>query len=272
MPELPEVECIRLTLLPHILDRSIISVEVFWEKTLSGISPATLRHKLLNTKFTDAARRGKFLGLILDTGEYLVFHLRMTGKLSVQPADEEREKHLRLAIRLDNGHELRFVDQRKFGKVFWAQNEEEWLQIADVGIEPLSCEFTPESLTAILQGKKAQLKAILLDQRQIAGLGNIYCDESLYRAGLHPQRPCGDLNDNEIERLHAAIQSSLTTALRNGGTTLRDYLDGDGRPGANQDHLLVYGRAGDSCPRCGHVFERLRVAGRGTTICPQCQK
>jgi len=272
MPELPEVECIRLTLLPHILDRSVISVEVLWERTLSGISSAELRHKLVNARFTDAVRRGKFLGLVLHTGGYLVFHLRMTGKLTVQPVIEERDKHLRMTILLDNDRELRFVDQRKFGKVSWADDEEEWVRIADVGIEPLSADFTPEALSTICRGKRARLKAVLLDQRLIAGLGNIYCDESLFRARLHPQRPGGDPNENEIKRLPAAIQSALRKALQNGGTTLRDYMDGDGRPGTNQNHLLVYGRAGEPCPRCGHVLERLKVAGRGTTFCPQCQK
>ncbi|MGI6611528.1 MAG: bifunctional DNA-formamidopyrimidine glycosylase/DNA-(apurinic or apyrimidinic site) lyase [Limnochordia bacterium] len=271
MPELPEVECVRLTLLPHLLNRSVTSVEVFWEKTLAGIAPVDLRSHLVSARFTGAARRGKFLGLQLDETSYLVVHLRMTGRLSVHPVQMPRDGHLRLAIGLDNAHELRFVDQRKFGRVFWAQDEAQWVSIADVGIEPLSPGFTPEALATILQGRKMQIKAALLDQRRIAGLGNIYCDESLFRASLHPQRSCGELNSSEVERLWLAIQSSLMTALENGGTTLRDFMDGDGQPGANQHHLLVYGRAGEPCLRCGSVLERLKVAGRGTTFCPHCQ-
>lgn len=272
MPELPEVERVRLTLLPHLLNRLVTSLEIYWERSLSGIASVDLCNHLVNREFTGAVRRGKYLGLQLNGGHYLVVHLGMTGQLLVQSTQVPRQTHLRLALGLDNAHELRFIDQRKFGRVFWADDEAQWRNIAKVGVEPLSTEFTPEALATVLRGSRMQIKAALLDQRRIAGLGNIYCDESLFRAHLHPQRPCGELSHGEVMHLWSAIQCSLKAALQNGGTTLRDYIDGDGQPGDHQHHLLVYGRAGEPCPRCGCVLERLRVAGRGTTFCPHCQQ
>lgn len=271
MPELPEVETVRRTLLPHILGRTICSLLVLREGSVAGIAPAALEAKVVGGLFCRAVRRGKYLGLILQGRGYLVLHLRMTGRLVVRPASEPHEKHLCLALGLDDGQELRFVDQRRFGKVYWADSQQGFAAVAKVGVEPLSAEFTPDVLARCLRGSRMRLKAALLDQGRLAGLGNIYADESLFRAGIHPERPAGSLTEIEVERLWRGIREALTAALENGGTTLRDYVDGDGRPGSNQYHLLVYGKAGKPCPKCGSPLMRLRVAGRGTVYCPGCQ-
>jgi formamidopyrimidine-DNA glycosylase len=177
-----------------------------------------------------------------------------------------------LLITLDDNLELHFVDQRKFGKFYWAADEAEYARIAHVGPEPLADDFTPELLTIALAKSKTKIKARLLDQERIAGLGNIYVDESLFRAGIHPEREAGSLTKPEVERLWNGIRAALQAGLDNGGTTLRDYVDGTGRQGENQNYLLVYGKAGEPCPGCGGALVRTKVGGRGTVFCPVCQQ
>lgn len=272
MPELPEVEMVRRTIAPHITGRVVEAVQVLWPGSLANMTPELLHTRLVGARFGAAYRRGKYLGLALGSGAYLVIHLRMTGRLTACPIDSTQERHLRVLIVLDNGTALHFVDQRKFGRIYWAADADEFGQIAHVGPEPLSDEFTPEVLAAALVGSKMKVKACLLDQNRIAGLGNIYADESLFRAGIHPERSASSLNEDEVKRLWQAIRASLQHAIEHGGTTLRDYVNGDGHSGDNQHFLLVYGRAGSNCPNCSSILARIKVAGRGTVFCPRCQK
>jgi formamidopyrimidine-DNA glycosylase len=272
LPELPEVEMVRRTIAPHIAGRVVKATQVLWPGTLAQMTPELFDERLVGACFCTVVRRGKYLGLALENGAYLVIHLRMTGRLLARPLESAHESHLRVLLLLDDNTTLRFVDQRKFGRIYWEANMDEYMRIAHVGPEPLTDEFTTEVLATALAGSKMKVKARLLDQNRIAGLGNIYADESLFRAGIHPERLAGSLNEEEVTRLRQAIRTSLLCAIEHGGTTLRDYVNGDGRSGDNQNYLLVYGRAGSSCPNCAGTLERIKVAGRGTVFCPRCQK
>lgn len=272
MPELPEVETVRRTLAPYVTGRTITAVTVLWEGALVGMSTTELQAHLVGARICSTARRGKYLGLVLEDRGFLVVHLRMTGRLMIRQPDAPKETHLRWWLTLDDASELHFVDQRKFGKVYWANNAAEYAAIAHVGPEPLSDEFTPATLAATLTGSKSNIKACLLDQERVAGLGNIYADESLFRARIHPARTAGSLSGSEIALLWSSIRAALQSGIDHGGTTLRDYVDGNGRQGDNQNFLLVYGKAGEPCPNCGTVLVRTKIAGRGTVFCPECQK
>jgi formamidopyrimidine-DNA glycosylase len=263
---------VKRTITPHITGATVVEAQVLWPGSLVNMTPALLRDRLVGARFITAHRRGKYLGLALAGDAYLVVHLRMTGRLTARPLKSTQERHLRMLITMDNGIALHFVDQRKFGRIYWAADRDEFLRIAQVGPEPLADEFTPQALAAALGGTKMKVKSCLLDQRRIAGIGNIYADESLFRAGIHPERSAGSLNEGEIFRLWQAIRTSLANAIEHGGTTVRDYVDGDGSSGDNQRFLLVYGRAGSSCTNCTGILQRIKVAGRGTVFCPRCQK
>ena len=194
----------------------------------------------------------------------------MSGRLAVESADAPEDSHTRVVFRLDDGHQLRFSDPRKFGRMALTPCPEEWL--GDLGPEPL--DLTPEGLAGMLQGRRVRLKPLLTDQRFLAGLGNIYADEALWRAGLHPLRCADQLTPEETARLYGAIQQVLEEAIARRGTTLPDqrYVLPDGRPGEFSAHLAVYGREGHPCPRCGAPVVRTRVGGRSAHFCPQCQR
>lgn len=273
MPELPEVETVRRTLLPVICGRVVCEVHFFWERVAANTPAALLREHLVGGCLTDINRRGKYLIFTVADRGFLVVHLRMTGRLMALPTNTTYEdKHLRALLALSGGISLRFVDQRKFGRFYWAENEDALTSIVKVGQEPLADGFTPKTLADTIGRSSVPIKALLLDQRRIAGLGNIYADESLFCAGILPQRPANSLTASEISCLCQAIRSTLTDALQNHGTTFRDYVDGRGEPGENQHHLLVYGRAGQPCKKCGNTLLKMRLAGRGTVYCAHCQQ
>ena len=187
--------------------------------------------------------------------------------------DEPRQIHTRLIFGLSGREELRFVDIRKFGGVYYlAYGGGIPRGLAELGPEPLERGFTTGVLADLLQGRRGPLKGVLLDQRSLAGIGNIYADEVLHRAGLSPLRPAGSLDGTETERLHSAIRTVLTEGIDHRGTSVRNYVDGDGRPGEFQDRLRVYGQAGRACASCGGIIIRVVVSGRGTQYCPACQK
>jgi len=279
MPELPEVETIRRTLKAQILNASITGVEVLWPKSLANITAGELAAVVEGQKVSELCRRGKYLILDIAGSGFLVVHLRMTGRLVVchrpRPDDHPVDVHTRVIFHLSGpdseSRELHFIDQRKFGRLWWARDEEQLASIVDLGPEPLSDDFTAAYLQEVLSKGRRNIKAILLDQSKIAGLGNIYADESLYLAGIHPARSGSELTEEETGRLWHSIRSALEKAIENGGTTFRDYADGEGRSGRNQDFLQVYGRGGQPCYKCGSRLERIRVAGRGTVFCPRCQ-
>lgn len=274
MPELPEVETVRRHLAPRLPGRRIAAVETSLPRTLQNTDPERLRRLVVGETFGDVGRRGKFLLLSVGERARLIIHLRMTGRLLLAREDDEPASHTRVVFYLDGGKQLRFADVRTFGTIHYspAPGEGEPPSLAQMGPEPLSAEFTPAVLARALAGRRAPVKAVLLDQRRVAGLGNIYVDEALYLSGVHPSRPGGAVDEAETERLHENIRFVLQEALRAGGTTIRDYVDGGGNPGRFGARLQAYGRAGEECNRCGGRFERLKVAGRSSHVCSGCQR
>lgn len=270
MPELPEVESVRRSLQPHLIGRTIRDVQALYPGAVSN-DPATFKASLLGQRFGPIERFGKYLAYSFESGAFLMMHLRMTGRAIFTHGQEPVDSHCRIRFFLDAGDELRFSDMRKFGRVAFASNREALERLFTLGPEPLTKAFTVDSLGRALSGR-AKVKPALLDQRRVAGLGNIYVDESLFRAGIHPERTVDTLSAEEIENLHAAIEGSIRDALAHGGTTIRNYVQGDGRPGEYKDHLRVYGRFGEDCVQCATTLQRIRVGGRGTTFCPKCQE
>lgn len=272
MPELPEVETVRRTLDEALRGREILGVAaITWPRTIAAPAVDMFCGVLCNRQIWGVRRRAKYIIIDLDNEDALVVHLRMTGRLLVVPEDEPLDPYTRVVLILNGGEHLRFRDVRKFGRI-WLLDRAGLEQLdRQLGPEPLDPGFTAEALVNLLRGRQARLKPLLLDQRLIAGLGNIYADEALWRAGLHPLQTAGELNDEEVARLHAAITAVLADAVARRGTTLSDYRDALGEMGENQHYLAVYGRQGQPCPRCGTPVERVVVAQRGTHFCPHCQ-
>lgn len=271
MPELPEVETIRRGLAEAARGRRIVGIRMTpaGERLLQGVPPEAFAARLQGRRIEDVRRRGKYLLFLLDDGAAFVCHLRMTGRFEVEPGDAADGPFFRAALRLDDGHELRWRDARRFGT--WAIYDDLVALDERLGPEPLGEGFTVERLADALAGRRAPIKAVLLDQRRVAGLGNIYVDEALHLARIHPQRPAGTLTRDEIARLHAAIRVALDKGIANFGTTFRSFVNAFGGEGRNREHLLVYGRQGEPCASCGTPIARIVVGGRGTHLCPMCQ-
>jgi formamidopyrimidine-DNA glycosylase len=270
MPELPEVETIRRDLEPKLAGRRITRVEIAPDRVpvLQGIDEAAFREGVVGARIAALERRGKFLVFILDSGDRLIVHLRMTGKLLLP--DAPLVGHLRATFWLDDGSTLRFTDMRKFGRI-WLVDAGSAIFDA-IGPEPLSEGFSLGALSAALRNRKAPVKSVILDQRRIAGIGNIYADEALFEARVLPTRPAGDLSFEEIERLHGAIREVLLRGVESRGASFRDYLDAEGQSGSMQMYVKVFRRTGKPCYVCGTPIERCRVGGRSTHYCPTCQK
>ena len=274
MPELPEVETVRSTLSQVLTGRTVDGITVHQPSVIKMPGAAEFAARIVGQSFQAVRRRGKYLLLELSSGDQLVVHLRMTGQLVYSAADAPLLKHTHLIFQLDNGDQLRYTDQRRFG-CLWLAGEHHLAMISglvSLGPEPLSESFRADKLAELLDKKKTKIKAFLLDQRMIAGIGNIYADEILFAAGIHPQRPAGDLNQAEIFRLHQSIQAILSAAVAQRGTSFSDYVDGRGEKGSNQDYLQVYHLTGQSCQRCGDTLCQIKVAGRSSHFCPGCQK
>jgi formamidopyrimidine-DNA glycosylase len=273
MPELPEVETVRRSLLDRVVGARIESV-TFREfpGVVGAIDPAAFRQLVIGERFHHIDRRGKHLWLAFEEGGGLFIHLMMTGQLLLlRPADDQvRFEHLRVG--LDNGWFLAYADQRKFGRVLRLTDEEWSEKEGRIGPEPLEPAFTSDFLFAHTRNRSSPIKAFLLDQHRVAGIGNIYADEALYRAGVHPARAAGSLDAAESKALHAAVRAVLSEGLQRRGTTLSDYRDANGDAGTNAANLRVYGRGGTGiCGKCGTELVRLVIAGRGTHLCPTCQ-
>ncbi|MFZ4720894.1 MAG: bifunctional DNA-formamidopyrimidine glycosylase/DNA-(apurinic or apyrimidinic site) lyase [Ilumatobacteraceae bacterium] len=280
MPELPEVETVRRGLEVQVVGRRITKVEVGRERTVRRTSRQALIDGLTGATVVAANRRGKYLLCPLDTGDEMMVHLRMSGRLLVTAAGTERLPHTHVVMHLSGTprQELWFVDPRTFGEVvvFDPTNAAvEMPELARMGIDPIVDGMTSAQLRDIVHGRRRQLKALLMDQHVIAGIGNIYCDESLHRARLRPDRISDTLTGREIGRLHEAIVGVLTAAIEAGGSTLADtqYVDVDGQGGWFQVHHKVYDRAGQRCLTCGRSnIVRVVSAGRSTCFCPRCQR
>lgn len=276
MPELPEVETIRRNLNEAVSGLSISAVEVRSPHCLAmetEFAPDLFAHALEGRSFTGFDRRGKYLLARLSGGAALAVHLRMTGRLVHVPAGAPEPaglspRHVHLILHLSDGGRLIFYDPRKFGRVHLGRLPG---GLQALGPEPLDPGFTAGVLAGILRGRRAGVKAVLLNQAALAGLGNIYADEALHRAGIHPARRADRLSRREVERLWVAVRAVLSEAILHRGTTFSDYRDGRGEPGGFAALLQVYGREGRPCRRCGRAIERIKVAGRSSRFCPGCQ-
>ncbi len=273
MPELPEVETIARKLRPHLEGRAFVEAQILWERTVAQPDALTFCRALIGARVNSVGRRGKFLLFGMASDQTWLVHLRMTGKFFVHPAGESApdDPHTRAVFCLDDDTRLVYVDQRKFGRFHLVDDPVE--VIGKLGPEPLAPEFTAAWLGMHLQGRKTEVKRLLLDQRFIAGLGNIYVSEALWRARIHPLRAANTLSDAEAARLHTAIVAVLEEGIGNGGTSLQDrqYVYPDGNLGQQQRYLAVYDRAAERCPRCGYAIERIVQAQRSTFFCPICQ-
>lgn len=272
MPELPEVETIRLTLLPKLIGRKIRSGEILHEKMVLGNTPAEFLSRIVGKTITGLKRRGKYLLLELSEGLTVGVHLRMTGRLTVEKVEVPIAKATYFRLLLDNGTELRFNDQRKFGKIFVFENGNPPPALVKIGPEPLSSEFTVTVMQKQFGRRSLAVKKALLNQEIIAGIGNIYADEALFVAEIHPARPVNSLTEAEIKALIQAIRQVLRESIENHGTTFRDYRDGEGNFGSYQNKLRVYGQKGKTCPKCSGQIVKMNFGGRGTHFCPLCQK
>ncbi len=274
MPELPEVETVvRDLYTAGLIGRTIRAITLRWHRTLDRPSIEEARLRLVGESIVGLGRRGKYILIHLSNGETLIVHLRMTGQLDVQRADAPLDPHHHITLTLDDGSELRFRDTRKFGRFYLVADPAE--VIGALGPEPIDSDFTFEMLKARLANRHRQLKPLLLDQSFVAGLGNIYVDEALWRAKLHPERTSDSLSEAELEALFEAMRTVLEIGIRNSGTSLGEgstnYLSVAGRRGENKENLQVFRRTGLPCPRCGTPIERLVVGQRATHICPVCQ-
>jgi formamidopyrimidine-DNA glycosylase len=267
LPELPEVETIRAQLEPRLLGRTLELVSILDSRLTRPLDPREVAAELEGTRVVGVERRGKYLVLRLNTGAALLVHLRMTGSFGFEPTSHERA-----VLELDRGERLVYRDVRRFGTwlVVDAVELEPYLA-AKNGPEPLSPRFTSAWLAQQLSRRRAPLKAVLLDQRVVAGLGNIYADEALWRARVSPLRPANAIEPDEVPRLVRAIRAALRKGIERQGASLRDYAKPDGATGKMQAEFKVYGREGEPCPRCGTPIAKARVGGRGTWYCPHCQ-
>lgn len=275
MPELPEVETVRRTLETLIVGKKIQSVSVNLPRIIQRPDDIELFCNYLSqTTITGVGRRGKFLKIFCDP-YVLVSHLRMEGKYRLANQEEEMEKHTHVIFHFTDGTELRYRDVRQFGTMHvFLRGEEELNQpLKKLGPEPLDPDqFTLEWFQSTLAKRKTKIKPLLLNQEYLVGLGNIYVDESLFQAGIHPERAADTLSEQEIILLFDSIRKTLTNAVEAGGSSIRSYLNGQGEMGMFQLQIQVYGRKNEPCCRCGNPIERMVVGGRGTHICPTCQK
>ena len=270
MPELPEVETVRNELLPYVVGRRITGVTLAWEGIVKEPTVEEFLSRVVGQKIKGITRRGKYLMVRLGSGEYLVIHLRMTGSLIVSPGSQEPPRFVRAIIHLDNETSIFFRDPRKFGVMRLANNTSDIE--AKLGPEPLEDSFTPDLLARLLSGRQAPIKALLLDQKLIAGIGNMYADEALYAARLNPWQPGGSLSRQEIKRLHNEIRRILWAAIDNKGASVDTYFRPDGSEGsAHYEFKVAHGLGGKTCSVCSGLIERGLVRNRGTYYCQKCQ-
>jgi formamidopyrimidine-DNA glycosylase len=275
MPELPEVETIRRQLGRHLEGRVLERLEVLDPRWCEPAHPEELDQAVGGRRISAVGRRGKYLTLELEGDVHLAMHLRMTGTLLLVGEREDRagRPHLRVRFRLDSGKRLLFCDVRRFGTgvVLLGEEARDAYFDARLGVEPLGPEFTSDALRVLARGRRAPVKAFLLTQERLAGVGNIYADEALFRARIHPLRPVGTLKRPQLEALRGAVVESLEAGIDARGATIDDFRHADGARGSFQDRFLVHLREGEPCPRCGTPIRKLRAAGRGTYVCERCQ-
>jgi formamidopyrimidine-DNA glycosylase len=274
VPELPEVETIRAQLAPNLEGRRLERVRIVDPRLTRPEPPEAIAASLEGERIAQVKRRGKYLIFAFESGRHLLVHLRMTGNVE-HPARGglEADPHRRAVVRLDDGSDVAYRDVRRFGTWTLLESGEldDYFAVRRLGAEPLERGFSTRFLAEALAGRRAPVKAALLDQRAAAGVGNIYADEALWRARIHPLRPASSLSPGEVSRLRKGVRDALEMGIARQGATLRDYRDPAGKAGSMQDELKVYGREGEPCHRCGTPIEKIRAAGRGTWFCSHCQ-
>jgi formamidopyrimidine-DNA glycosylase len=274
VPELPEVETIVADLRPHLVGRTIVRCELRFPSIVRHPEPETFIDSITGLRIEAAGRRGKFILIALGGGRLLVIHLGMSGQLRLVDPATEIASHTHAIFDLDDGMQLRYRDPRRFGRLLLGTEDELLLSgtFPKLGPEPIDPTFDAEELFKRFRRRRAPLKAVLLDQATVAGVGNIYADESLHRARLRPDRAAGSLSRKSVRRLHASLRDSLEVAIRNRGSSVDTYRDAWGQIGNQQESLLVYGRAGEPCFTCGRPLAVVRLAGRTTVFCTRCQR
>jgi len=274
MPELPEVETIVADLRPHLVGRTIVHCELRFPSIVRHPEPERFIDSITGLRIEGVGRRGKFMLIALGEGRLLVVHLGMSGQLRLVDATAEIENHTHVILDLDDNRHLRYRDPRRFGRLLLGTEDELLMSgtLPKLGPEPIDPTFDADELYKRFRKRRAPLKALLLDQAMVAGVGNIYADESLYRARLRPDRAAGSLSRKSVRRLHESLRDSLETAIRNRGSSVDTYRDAWGEVGNQQESLLVYGRAGEPCFTCGRPLSIVRIAGRSTVFCRRCQR
>ncbi len=273
MPELPEVETIRRHLAPRVEGQVLERLEILDPRWCEPAPPHDLEDATSGRLIERLGRRGKYIVWELEDDVHLVMHLRMTGNLLLSAAGEPEPPYVRVRVGLASGENVLFTDPRRFGTgvVLLGAGARDGYFASRLGVEPLAPDFTPDALRLLARGRTAPVKAFLLSQERIAGVGNIYADEALFRARIHPLRPVGTLRRPQLSALRDAVVDSLQAGIDARGATIDDFRNPDGARGAFQDRFLVHRRAGEPCPRCGATIVKMRAAGRGTYVCERCQ-
>lgn len=272
MPELPEVETTRLGISPHVIGRRIVAVEVRNPSLRIPVPDEVCT--LAPSNIIGVDRRAKYLLIRLDTGQ-LIIHLGMSGSLRISPANDPPRKHDHVIFSLDSGQELRFHDPRRFGLIDWLPSTVDIMThklLSHLGPEPLSNGFTADHLRTAANGRKLAIKLLIMNNAVVVGVGNIYACEALFIAGIHPARISAHVSKSRMEKLTTAIKDRLANAIERGGTTLRDFVGGDGKPGYFAQELNVYGRDEQPCKRCQSTIKRKVIGQRSTFYCPRCQR
>lgn len=277
MPELPEVETYVRALEPLLLGKTVLKAEVRWPRTIAAPDAARFTDLVRGRRFSSFNRRGKYMLFGLDSGETLVVHLRMTGELRLLPPTQPEtgeapapiDKHTHVLFDLDTSEQLRYRDTRKFGRI-WLVDDSATV-VGNLGPEPLDEDFLPQTLAQLLAGRKASIKSLLLNQTVLAGVGNIYADEALFRAGIDPRRAGGSLALEETKRLHLALRDVLLAGIEAQGSTVQNYAPPTGAKGGFQEQFQVFRRSGEPCFTCGTPVSRTVLSQRSTHFCPACQ-
>lgn len=271
MPELPEVETVARGLHQGLVGLQITDLSVFTPSIVVG-DAAAFKQGICGKTVQRIWRRGKLLIFDLSSDLHLVFHLKMTGRVWIADTATQPDKHTHLCFFLDNGGKFFFHDVRRFGysRIFSSSELTKWDFFASLGFEPL--EIGVHDFAALFKGRKASIKSLLLNQRFLAGIGNIYADEALFASKINPATPANHISFEKMSALHAALQAVLKKAVAAGGSSIRDYRNASGKPGEFQNQFLVYGKKDEPCPICGRLFEVRKVAGRTSTFCANCQR
>lgn len=272
MPELAEVETLMLYLKKNILGQEIVSFQKNRNNLRYELNPQ-LQELTENSVIIDIQRRAKFLNIKLSNKNSFIVHLGMSGRLTVQPKEYKIQKHDHIRISFASGKQLVFNDARRFGMVYSCLSNEFDRQyfLKNMGVEPLTDEFNTSYLVQKLKNKNTSIKTAIMDSRIVVGVGNIYAAESLFVSGIHPERIAGGLSSVEVAKLVSAIKMVLTKAIKAGGTTLRDFVNGDNKPGYFKQELNVYDRAGKPCYSCQNSIKKVKQSGRSSFFCPKCQ-